>query len=112
MKNANFLAELVYNDSKPAIKLILESESSKEIRILMKKGQLMKEHKTAYPIVIQIIAGRIEFEVEGNKHDLETGAILSLKGNVPHSLLAQEDSIVRLSLSKNDTELRVKSVLD
>ncbi len=111
MKKANFLEDLNYNDSKPAIKLVLESESSKEIRILMQKGQLMKEHKTPYPIVIQIIKGKIDFEAEGNKYVFETGGILSLEGNVPHSLFAQEDSIVRLSLNKNDSEARVKSVL-
>ncbi len=111
MKTANFNKEITFNDSKPAIKLILESESSKEIRILMKKGQVMQEHKTSYPIVVHLISGAIDFEVQGTKHTLETGAILSLESNVPHSLSANEDSVVRLSLNKNDSELRVKSVI-
>ncbi len=92
-------------------KLVLESDFSKEIQITMKKGQTMKEHKTAFPIVVHIILGKITFELEGKKHELEQGGILSLKPSVPHSLFAKEDSIVRLSLAKQDTVFRVKSVI-
>lgn len=110
MKSAEFNKESVYGDSKPAIKLMLETATSKEIRILMKEGQVMQEHKTAYPIVVHLIYGAIDFEVEGVKHELETGAILGLDSNVPHSLVAKEDSMVRLSLAKQDSVFRVESV--
>ncbi len=112
MKQADFNKDIVFNENKPNITLILESEASKEIRIAMRKGQIMKEHKTAFPIVVHILSGEIDFEVEGKKHELKQGAILSLKPNVPHSLVAQEDSIVRLSLAKKDTVFRVKSVIE
>lgn len=112
MKQAEFNKDIFFNENKPNVTLILESEVSKEIRIAMKKGQTMKEHKTAFPIVVHILSGKISFEVEAEKYELEKGAILSLKPNVPHSLFAQEDSIVRLSLAKQDTVFRVKSVIE
>ncbi len=111
MKTANFNENKNYNEDKPAIKLILESESSKEIRIMMKKGQEMKKHQTAFPIVVHLISGAINFDVEGTTHALKTGAILSLNSNVPHSLSALEDSIVRLSLSKQDNVQRVETLV-
>ncbi len=111
MQQSQFNKNVFFNEDKPNITLILESDASKEIRIAMKKGQLMKEHKTSFPIVVHLISGEIIFEVEGNKHELTEGAILSLKKNIPHSLLAQKDSIIRLSLSKQDTLFRVKNVL-
>ncbi len=112
MKNSNFNAEMSYNDNRPAIKFILETENTKEIRILMKKGQKMEEHQTPFPIVVHLISGAIDFEVKGKTYDLKTGAILSLDGNVPHSLDAKEDSMVRLSISKQDQVERVKSVVE
>ncbi len=112
MQLSNFNNEMNFNDKNPAIKMILDSDSSKEIRILMKKGQIMKEHKTAFPIVVHLISGNIDFEVENTKHNLEAGAILSLDSNVPHSLSAKKESVVRLSLSKQDTLKRVEKVVE
>ncbi len=110
MITANFNESINFEENKPAIKMILDSDSTKEIRIAMKKGQLMKEHKTAFPIVVHLLSGAIDFEVNNEKHQLQAGAILSLESNVPHSLFATEDSIIRLSLSKQDTVFRVQNV--
>lgn len=110
MNSSNFNKEKKFNDSKVDVKLILETPTSKEIRILMKEGQVMQEHKTAYPIVVHLISGHIDFEVNKQNHELKIGAILSLDGNVPHSLVAKADSVVRLSIAKTDTVNRVVGV--
>lgn len=112
MKTASLLKNLEYSESKPAVQVLMDTESSKEIRIALKKGQLMKEHKTPYPIVVELFEGVISFGVNGQVHRIEKGDMLSLDGNVPHDLKAEEDSIVRLSLSKLDTVERVKGVAD
>ncbi len=112
MKTANFNTEATFNDSKPAISLMLETDNTKEIRILMKKGQEMRKHTTGFPIVVHLISGAIDFIVEDSTHALEAGAILGLNSKVPHSLLAKEDSMVRLSLAKQDSVSRVTSVIN
>ena len=111
MNSTSFTENLEYNDAKVAIKVLLETSFSKEIRILFKKGQVMKEHKAPFPIIVHILEGEIAFGVEGKIHDLKKGAILTLEGNVPHDLTAKADSIVRLTLSKQDTADRVKDVV-
>ncbi|MGM1057487.1 MAG: cupin [Bacteroidota bacterium] len=110
MKTASLIKNLEYNVNKPAIQVLLNSESSKEIRIAMKKNQVMKEHKTPFPIVVEIFEGKVDFGVNGVIHNLEKGDLVALEGNVPHDLLAMEDSIVRLSLSIADTVGRVEGV--
>lgn len=112
MKTASLVKDLNYNENKPAVQVLLDTESSREIRIAMKKGQVMKEHKTPYPIVIELFEGKIDFGVEGKVHNLVKGDLLSLEGGVPHDLVATEDSTVRLTLTKADTVERVKSVAD
>lgn len=110
MKIASLTEDLVYNDKKPSINILLDTETSKEIRIVLKKGQQMKEHQTPFPIVVEVFKGAIIFGVNGTKHKLATGSLITLKGAVPHDLTAMEDSIVRLSLSKNDSMDRVQKI--
>lgn len=112
MNKISLLENLEYGDQKPVIKLLLESETSKEIRIVFREGQIMKEHKTGFPITVEIFEGAIDFGVEGKVHTLVKGDIVTLASHVKHDLTAKADSIVRLTLSKSDTVKRVKSVLE
>lgn len=110
MKIASLVEDLVYNEKKPTISILIETETSKEIRIAFKKGQLMKEHKTPFPIVVEIFKGAIDFGVNGITQHLTAGKLIALEGGVPHDLIAKEDSIVRLSLSKKDKVERVQNI--
>ncbi len=111
MVSANILEDLAYNENKPAIKVLFETESTKEVRILFRAGQIMTEHSTKYPITVAMIEGSLDFGVEGEVHSLKTGDMLNLKGSVPHDLKATADSIVRLTLSKSDSIARVEGVI-
>ncbi len=110
MKQASLLDNLVYKDEKPAISVLFESEFSKEIRIVFGEGQIMKEHKTSFPITVELFEGVLDFGVNGATHRLKKGDLLALGPNVPHDLTAITKCIVRLSLSKKDTVQRVIGV--
>ncbi len=110
MKTAAFLENIQYNEGKVAVSLLLETNFSKEIRIVFKKNQVMKDHKAPYPIIVQVIKGSIDFGVNNEIKKLQTGDLISLDANVIHNLTAVEDSVVRLTLSKLDTVNRVKEV--
>ncbi|MBI9062956.1 MAG: hypothetical protein JEZ14_13315 [Marinilabiliaceae bacterium] len=110
MKQVSILADLKYGDERPAISVLFESQTSKEIRILLKAGQIMKEHKTTFPITVELFEGTLDFGVEGTIHHLTKGDLLSLDANIPHDLKALSDSIVRLTLSKGDVVQRVVEV--
>ena len=110
MEVTSFYKVLKFGD-KISTKVILESPFSKEIRILLKEGQVMKEHKTKFPIVVQVLEGEIDFGAEGENHNFKSGGILALEGNIPHDLTAIKDSVVRLSLSKSDQVARVENVV-
>lgn len=111
MKIASIYEELMYKSNKPAISVLFESSFTKEIRIVFKKNQIMKEHETAFPIVVEIVEGIIDFGVKGEVYCLKKGNIISLEGGVPHNLKALEDSIIRLTLSKFDKPERVETVV-
>ena len=112
MKTASIFKDIVFKEKGPAVSVLFETEFTKEIRIAMKAGQEMKEHKTSFPIVVQLVEGKIDFTVSGEVLNLAKGDLIALDGGVPHSLDALEESIVRLTLTKADEVDRVKQVLE
>ena len=110
MKTASLIKDLQYNDTKPAIQVLIDTEACKEIRITFRGGQVMKEHKTSFPIVVEIFEGAIDFGVNGTICHLKKGDLVALDGGVPHDLKALETSTVRLSLNKADSTKRVEDV--
>lgn len=111
MKLASLSREIEFGDGRPAIRVLLDSEAGKEIRIVFMQGQAMREHKAPAPIVVEVFEGSIDFGVEGKVYTLERGDLIALDANVSHDLLANEDSIVRLSLHKSDSAKRVEEVV-
>lgn len=112
MKTASILKEIIFKENGPAIQVLLDTSFTKEIRIAMREGQLMKEHQTPFPIVVQLVEGRIDFTVSGEVVNLEKGDLVALDGGIPHSLNALEESIIRLTLTKADEVDRVKQVVE
>lgn len=111
MKTASLTSDIQYGDQKPNIQRLMETPFSKEIRIVFKKGQIMKEHSAPAPIVVEMFEGNIEFGVQGEILQLKKGDLITLDAKVPHDLKATADSVVRLTLSKSDSADRVFSVI-
>ena len=110
-QTASFYTDLEFSDESVVITPLLGSDFGKEIRIAFKEGQVMKEHKTKFPITVMTLRGSIEFGVGEETYILDEGEVIALEGNVMHELKALKESVVRLSLHKGDTVERVKGVL-
>lgn len=108
----SFTEQSDYSENKIQTKLIVETSFSKEIRILMSKGQVMKEHTAPYPIIVHVTEGSINFGVKGKYYSLKKGSIITLDANIIHDLEAIDDSTIRLTLSKHDKVERVSNVVD
>lgn len=63
----------------------------------------MIAHKAAYPIVVTVIDGSIDFGVDSERFTLDKGMIIALEANMLHDLKATKDSIVLLSMNKSVT---------
>ena len=111
MITASITKDITYKEDKPTITLLMETETTKEIRVVMRKDQEMKEHSAPKPIVIEIFEGEINFGVNKEVLKLKKGDLIALDANVPHDLVCTEDAIVRLTLAKADSIKRVNDVV-
>lgn len=112
MKIKSFNDALEFDAKCVQTKVILETPFSKEIRILLKEGQIMKEHKAPYAILIHLLNGTIELGVKGKVMLMNSGDIIALEAGILHDLVAQTDSTIRLTLSKQDSADRLKEVIN
>ena len=108
----SFKNEVEFDANRVKTKVLIETSFSKEIQILMSMGQVMKEHKTPYPILIHLLEGNIDLGVQGKIISMKVGDIIALEGDIPHDLTAKENAIIRLTLSKHDKVERLKSVIE
>ncbi|WP_100983933.1 cupin domain-containing protein [Helicobacter pylori] len=98
MKMVHFLEGVHFE--KLHIETLNENSSNKEMRICMPKGAILDKHKAPGAISVQVLEGKIIFEVENEKIEMPKGALISLEVQVLHRLDALENSVIRLSLSK------------
>ena len=110
MQIHSFAKNAEFNPHRIVTQVLLETSFSKEIRILLQKDQVMKEHKAPFPIIVHLLQGEIDFGVEGENHKLTAGDVITLEAHVPHDLTALSNSVVRLTLSKLDKPERVEQV--
>lgn len=112
MQITSINSELTFDPQRPIIKVLLDTDFTKEIRITMHQGTIMKEHKTHFPIVVHVVEGAISFGVNNQVLELITGDMIALNPSVPHDLKAHKNSVIRLTLSKQDTVERVERVVE
>ena len=98
MKLGNILSNNTFGE-KVQLKLIMETPFTREISIHIDKDQIMEEHQSPLPITVNVVKGNLRFTVEQKDYILEEGDLLSLEGAIPHSFLALEKSIIRLTMS-------------
>ena len=95
---------------KVQIDKMFETPFSKEIRICMAEGNTMREHTAPGAITIMVLKGRVRIDSLEESAELLSGDMIYFDANVPHSLEAYEESVIRLTLSKNDSAKRVFSL--
>lgn len=100
MQVISFLKDVEFSDKNVSIDVMIDDEIRKEIRIAFNKNQIMKEHKSKYPITLMCIEGEINFFVKEKVFILHSGDTISLDANIMHELEATEKSVARLNLIK------------
>jgi quercetin dioxygenase-like cupin family protein len=68
------------------------------IRLVLPQGRDIATHSAPGQITVQCLEGRVAFTALGKTVELEPGHFLYLQANDPHSLRAEEDSSLLLTI--------------
>lgn len=77
---------------------VLNTSSGKVVGFAFAAGQTLQEHAARHPVLIQVLKGRVTFHVKGEDIELVPGRIIHLTPMLRHSIDAQEDSILTVTM--------------
>lgn len=99
-KITNIRESLKFNDEKPAILSIINSEKLNLKAVGLKKGQIMSKHKAGLKSLLIVLEGKIEFVINDEKFVLNKLDTYEIPVDVEHEIRGIEESIFSLTQEK------------
>lgn len=78
---------------------LVKQDGLRVVMIAMEEGAEIPGHRVNADITVLVLRGRIRFRVREEERILERGRLLAVGRNLPHDLVAIEESEVLLTLS-------------
>jgi quercetin dioxygenase-like cupin family protein len=83
---------------------LFKSDQLRLILIALHEGAEMKTHTAPGTISVQVLEGFIEFTTPQRTVELAAGQMLALHKEIPHSVLAKEETTFLLTLTLSEAE--------
>src|SRR5450756_446637 len=87
-----------YGAADHAATTILKRPGIRVVLVALRRGGQMHEHHADSPITVQVLEGRIRFNVDGQTLELSPGHLVSVAESLPHSVLGVEESAFLLTI--------------
>ncbi len=84
----------------PRTTTLVREEGLRTLLLHLKAGEQIPEHQTRGAIIVQCLAGHVSFASD-DRVDLTPGLLVSLEPGTPHSLNAQEDTLLLVTISED-----------
>lgn len=96
----DILASLQFNEERPSVLALSNSDRQQTIAIALVQGQILKKHISATPAMIIVLKGRILFETEEESTVVEEMNTFQIPPSVPHEVTGLEKTIFLLIKDK------------
>jgi quercetin dioxygenase-like cupin family protein len=80
---------------------LVDNDRVRVVAFAFDTGEQLTEHTATMPVVVQVLQGRMRFEVAGEAHHLAAGDVVYLAANEPHSLEALEPTLMTLVMVRS-----------
>lgn len=96
----NLLEQIAVQPASIVSKTIHADDRLKAVTMALDTAQELSEHTAAVPAIVHVLSGKATLTLGGDTHVLEGGAWLHMPAQMPHSVLAQEPTVLLLLLLK------------
>ncbi len=79
-----------YQEGSVVSREIIRKETGTVTIFAFDKGEGLSEHTAPFDAMVQIVDGKAEITISGNKNVLEKGEMIIMPANEPHALTALE----------------------
>jgi len=83
--------------------ILADIGTARVVLFAFKAEQQLKEHQTSSQILVQVVRGDITFTTPSNSMQLQAGMLLQLEASIPHSIIAQTDAVVVVTMLPSPT---------
>ena len=79
---------------------LLDAPDVRVVHIALDDGQELTEHLSPFPILVQVVSGSVDFEVNGETHRMDTGGLIHLPAKLLHAVTAIGQARIQIILLK------------
>lgn len=83
---------------RPGATAVIDNESTKVVAFEFAEGDELKEHAARHPVLIQVVRGRVSFELPDRTVELAPGALLHLTPMLRHAVRALEPTTLTVTM--------------
>ena len=80
-------------------KTFLKNPDVRVVLTALKAGAMVREHRVPGPATVQALSGRISLRLPGQTVELSAGQLIALEGNLPHDVVAIEESAFLVTIA-------------
>lgn len=74
------------------------------VLVALPKGGHLKEHRTARPITVHVIEGRVSLDLRDRTIEMQKGDVTALGPSLPHTVTGLEDSAFLITIGGSPVE--------
>jgi len=86
----SFADSVAYADGSIVSKILLRNEKGNVTLFAFDQGEMLSEHTAPFDAILQVLDGKTEVTIDGNKNILVTGESIIMPANIPHAVVALE----------------------
>lgn len=83
---------------RPGATAVIDNDSTKVVAFEFAEGDELKEHAARHPVLIQVVRGRVSFELPDRTVELAPGALLHLTPMLRHAVRALEPTTLTVTM--------------
>lgn len=86
----SFSESVSYAEGSIVSKILLRNDKGNVTLFAFDQGEMLSEHTAPFDAILQVLDGKTEVTIDGNKNILVAGESIIMPANVPHAVTALE----------------------